>query len=140
MQTLNLSHISSGSPTYWPSDCAKTPDLIDFCISIGMPLRLAVAESSLDLSSDHTPVVITLPTMASLKERPAVLHSGNTKNIVSNVLSTNLPLKTEYDVQNAFETFNNVIQNAAWNSTTAANMQNPLINLENMVEEQKKSS
>ena len=100
LKTLNLSHISSGSPTYWPSDCTKTPDLIDFCISKGIPPRLVVVESSLELSSDHTPVVITLSKMAYLKERPAALHSKNTnwsifKNIVSNEISPNLPLKTE---------------------------------------------
>ena len=63
--------------------------------------------------------------MASLKEGPAALYSKNTnwtifKNIVSNELSSNLPLKTEYDVENAIEIFNNVIQNASWNCTKPA--------------------
>ena len=74
VQTLNLSHISSGSPTYWST---KIPDLIDVCISKGIPPRLVLAESSLELSSNH------------------------------------LPLKTEYDIENAIAIFNNVVQNAA---------------------------
>ncbi|KAL7304632.1 hypothetical protein TKK_0002879 [Trichogramma kaykai] len=36
MQENNLQPASSGKPTYWPSDLAKTPDLIDFFISKGI--------------------------------------------------------------------------------------------------------
>ena len=64
-----------------------------------------------------------------MKERPAALHSKNT-------IWTILSLKTEYDVENAIEIFNNVIPNAAWNSTTPATMKNLQLNLENKIEEQ----
>ena len=29
---MNLSNISTGTPTYWPTDKNKIPDVIDFCI------------------------------------------------------------------------------------------------------------
>jgi len=32
MQTANLTHVSTGEPTYWPSDRRKVPDLIDFAV------------------------------------------------------------------------------------------------------------
>jgi hypothetical protein len=32
MQTANLAHVSTGEPTYWPSDRRNVPDLIDFVV------------------------------------------------------------------------------------------------------------
>jgi hypothetical protein len=37
MEQLNLPHLSTGEPTYWPSDRNKLPDLLDFCITKGIP-------------------------------------------------------------------------------------------------------
>jgi hypothetical protein len=31
MEHLHLRHLSTGEPTYWPSDRYKLPDLLDFC-------------------------------------------------------------------------------------------------------------
>jgi exonuclease III len=60
MEQLNLNHISTGEPTYWPSDCNKLPDLPDFLVTKGIPRDSALPTSCLDLSSDHSPVLITL--------------------------------------------------------------------------------
>jgi hypothetical protein len=49
-----------GEPTYWPSDRNKLPDLVYFCVTKGIPQDFAVAKSCFDLSSDHSPVLITL--------------------------------------------------------------------------------
>ena len=54
MLAMNLSHVSTGSPTYWPSDPNKLPDLIDFCVTKGIPKASIAAESSLDLSSNYS--------------------------------------------------------------------------------------
>ena len=48
----------------------------------------------------------------------------------------NLPLKIEYDIENAIEFFNNIIQTAAWNSTSPATTKNQQFYLEKKVEEQ----
>lgn len=37
MEALALDYISIGELTYWPSDPAKIPDLIDFGITKGIP-------------------------------------------------------------------------------------------------------
>jgi len=50
----NLSHVSTGETNCWPSDRRKVPDLIDFGILKRLPVRSLRAESSFDLSSDHS--------------------------------------------------------------------------------------
>ena len=60
MQQLNLNHASSGSPTYWPIDTNKIPDLIDFCVTKGISISKISATSLIELSSVHTPVLVTL--------------------------------------------------------------------------------
>jgi hypothetical protein len=54
LESNNLSHLSTGHPTYWPSDIYKIPDLVDFCATKGIPPNFAVVHSCLDLSSDHS--------------------------------------------------------------------------------------
>lgn len=51
---------SSGSPTYWPSDSEKVPDLIDFFITKGISKNHVIVKGGDDLSSDHTPIILTL--------------------------------------------------------------------------------
>jgi hypothetical protein len=60
MEQLNLNHISAREPTYWPSNCKKLHDLLDFCITKCIPRDSALPTSCFDLSSDHSPVLITL--------------------------------------------------------------------------------
>lgn len=50
--------LSTGTPSYWPSDPYKQPDLLDFFIYKGIsPLLLDVVHSD-DLSSDHSPIIV----------------------------------------------------------------------------------
>jgi hypothetical protein len=46
MERNNLKHLSTGETTYWPSDKNKLPDLVDFCVKMGIPLDFDVAKSS----------------------------------------------------------------------------------------------
>jgi endonuclease/exonuclease/phosphatase family metal-dependent hydrolase len=55
----NYRHLS-GKPTYWPTDRNKLPDLVDFCITKGISPNHVFTKSCFELSSDHTPVLITL--------------------------------------------------------------------------------
>ena len=129
MQAMNLSHISSGSPTYWPSDLNKLPDLIDFCVTKGISANHTKVESSLELSSDHTPVLVTIFDQAKLNDQNASLHSKQTnweqfRVKVSQSLALNISLKTPIEVEEAIQMFNNCIQHAAWDSTPAPNNRN----------------
>ena len=129
MQSMNLSHISSGSPTYWPSDLNKTPDLIDFCVTKGIPINHTKVESCLELSSDHTPVLVTLFDRFKCNDSSATLYSKQTnwdqfRLKVTQSLALNISLKTPIEIEEAIQLFNTTIQYAAWESTPAPKYQN----------------
>lgn len=71
----NLNCISSGEPTYWPTDPNKKPDLLDFFIIMGLSTKYMKAESCLDSSSDHTPVLLTISTTIICNERPDAMYN-----------------------------------------------------------------
>jgi hypothetical protein len=60
MKDNNLKHLSTRQPTYWPSDPNKTTDLVDFCVTKGIDTKQFTCESCLDLTSDHTPILVTM--------------------------------------------------------------------------------
>lgn len=126
MTKLKLSHISSGSPTYWPSDLKKIPDVIDFCVTKGVANHLVNAESCLDLSSDHSPIILTLSNYFESTLRTPFLHNKKTnwfqfRHIVENSINLNIPLRIPEHVETAIEHFNLTVQQAAWNSTPIIN-------------------
>lgn len=73
MKRNNLNYLSTGQPTYWQTDRRKKPDIIDFCITKGLDKRKFLVESSLDLTSDHTPIIVTL--YAQIQKKPERTHS-----------------------------------------------------------------
>ncbi|MGR0227430.1 hypothetical protein, partial [Klebsiella pneumoniae] len=48
---------ASGSPTYWPTDRNKIPDLIDFFVGKGISSGYIEIKNCDDLSSDHSPEI-----------------------------------------------------------------------------------
>jgi endonuclease/exonuclease/phosphatase (EEP) superfamily protein YafD len=78
LERNNLKHLSTGEPTYWPSDRNKLPYLVDFCVTKGIPQDFAVVESCFDLSSDHSPVLITLTSHALNQEKQPSLSNSHT--------------------------------------------------------------
>jgi endonuclease/exonuclease/phosphatase family metal-dependent hydrolase len=78
MEVNHLAHLSSGQPTYWPSDPHKIPDTVDFCVTKGFPPDFAVAHSCLDLSSDHSPLLVTLASHALIPDPPPHLCTDRT--------------------------------------------------------------
>jgi hypothetical protein len=57
LQANNYATLSTGSPTYWPTNKHKTPDLLDFFITSGISPSYMVIQPSYDLSSEHTPTL-----------------------------------------------------------------------------------
>jgi hypothetical protein len=51
----NYSYISTGSPTYWPSDTTKILDFLDFFITKEISKTYADIKAGYDLTSDHSP-------------------------------------------------------------------------------------
>ena len=79
-------------------------------------------ESCLDVSSDHSPVILSFGSEALLKEKPPVLFNKNTnwqyyRELIDMNLNINIPLKTNRDIEEAVNKFTTVIQNAAWEAT-----------------------
>lgn len=122
MQANNLSYLSTGEPTYWPSDRNKSPDLVDYFVLKGISSNYTTIKSSFELSSDHSPIIMELRSNINLKRKPASLHNhktnwANFRNILDDTLNLNIPLKRNYDLDQAVEILNDTIQQAAWNST-----------------------
>lgn len=122
MCAKNYQHISTGEPTYWPTDREKIPDLLDFCVIKNISCKNIEASSCEDLSSDHSPVIITLSSTVLAKESTPTLSTRYTdwecfKQILSEKINCQLPLKNESDLNSAAEHLTCTIQNAAWQST-----------------------
>jgi hypothetical protein len=69
MASNNLKHLSMGETPYWPSDRNKLPDLVDFCVTKGIPQNFAFAKLCFDLSFDHFLILITLTAHALNQEK-----------------------------------------------------------------------
>jgi hypothetical protein len=111
-----------GEPTYWPSDRNKLADLVDFCVIKGIPQDFAVAKLYFDLSSDHSPVLITLTSHALNQEKQPSLSKRDTncddsRHLIKQGLTLNVFLKTEEDIEAAVKFFNDTVQWAGWNTT-----------------------
>jgi hypothetical protein len=115
MERNNLKYLSTGEPTYWPFDRNKLPDLVDFCVTKGIPQDFAVAKSCFDLSCDHSPVLITLTSHALNQEKQPGLSNRHTnwdyfRHLINEILTLNISLKTEEDIEASIRFFNDTIQ------------------------------
>jgi hypothetical protein len=115
MERNNLKHLPTGEPTYWPCDRNKLPNLVDFCVTKGIPQDFTVAKSCFDLSSDHSPVLITLTSHAVNQEKQPRLSNRHTnwvdfRHLINWRLTLNVSLKTEKDIEAEVQFFNDTIQ------------------------------
>jgi hypothetical protein len=51
IEHLHLRHLFTGEPTYWSSDRNKLPDLLDFCVTKGIPPNYSTAYRQTTLRS-----------------------------------------------------------------------------------------
>jgi len=78
IKTTNLSTVSISESTYWSTDSKKIPDLLNFGITYSIPKNSCNTESCLDLSSDHSPVIITLNGKVITRSRSCTFHNAKT--------------------------------------------------------------
>jgi hypothetical protein len=121
MKANNLQHLSTGEPTYWPTDRNRIPDVIDFCITKGIDTKKCKVETCLDLSSDHLIVMLTVHSQILNKEKQPSLHNSKTdwdafREKLNSLISLNQPLKTEVDIEPAVEYLTKSNQEAAWSA------------------------
>lgn len=122
MQAHNLQQLSTGQPTYWPTDRNKIPDVIDFCVTKGIASNYLKAESSTDLSSDHSPIIITVASKIIIKPKPPTLFNNKTdwimyRQYINTHVNLRAPLKNNNDIDEAVEHINKCIQDAAYEAT-----------------------
>uniref|UniRef100_A0A6M2DG86 Putative rna-directed dna polymerase from mobile element jockey n=1 Tax=Xenopsylla cheopis TaxID=163159 RepID=A0A6M2DG86_XENCH len=105
---------STGSPTYWPSDPQKKPDMLDFFISNGTSAIQSSVEPNYEIFSDHTPIILTLSSVQIYSSGRSSLHNMYTnwneyKNLLSNNINLKTKLKTHADLEQALEYFINIM-------------------------------
>lgn len=116
------STLSTGSPTYWPSDPMKIPDLLDFFVYKGIPRSFLDIIDSADLSSDHSPVILTFSTTLQTIVKTVKLFTPKT-NIqqfgmwVEENINLNIPIKDSFDLDDAVEKYTSLIHEAAFIAT-----------------------
>lgn len=108
---MNYNVLSTGSPTYWPTDPRKVPDLLDFFVYSGVsPNRLQVYDSY-DLSSDHSPIILVLNAACTPKLKQITDYDAFTDAFSDNI-DLKLPLKNEVDINKAVTHLNETIHDA----------------------------
>jgi hypothetical protein len=100
----------------------KIPDLLDFCVTKGIPPDFAVAHSCLDLSSDHSPVLVILTSQPIRPDLPPSLSNRLTnwdyiKHLINQRLLLKIPLKTTDDIEEEVKFFTDTVQLAGWKAT-----------------------
>lgn len=114
--------ISTGKPTYWPTDLNKIPDLIDFFITRNIASNYINIEEAWDMNSDHSPILLTLSDRVISKEVSPRLVNKLTdwqsfKLKLEESIELSVPLITEEQLEMEAELFNKHIQAAAWENT-----------------------
>jgi len=114
--------VSTGKPTYWPTDENKLPDLIDFFIVNKISRNYISVEEGLDLSSDHSPVYLTVSDDIIMKEANPFLTTRSTsweifESKLDENLGENINIETQDDLELESIKFVKAIQKAAWEST-----------------------
>lgn len=119
----NCKFLSTGEPTYWPSDPRKQPDLIDFFIYKSINKKALMIQSCLELSSDHSPILLTFETnRIGFDTNTQFTYNRKTcwetyRELIENRLISTVSLKTAEEIDTAIVYLNTCITNAATFST-----------------------
>ncbi|GBP97488.1 Probable RNA-directed DNA polymerase from transposon X-element [Eumeta japonica] len=121
---MGLDVISSGEPTYWPSDRQKIPDVIDFGVTKNISRELVDMEASLDLSSDHSPTIVSIR-IPQRYELPFtnmnVISRTNWlrfKKYLSSHCSESIRLRTPGDIELGIENISKMMNEAVHHAST----------------------
>ena len=118
----NCFPLSTGTPTYWPTDPGKVPDLLDFYITNRISKSFMEIEPNYDLSSDHTPVIVTISTTVIHVPKTPKFHNAKTnwqtyRNILDARIQLNISLKTPEEIDVGLEELTTILQEAARQAT-----------------------
>jgi hypothetical protein len=118
----NCSYLSTGEPTYWPSDPNKTQDPLDFFVFKSTATNYIQIAANWDLSSDHTPIITTLSTHILCKPKAPRLITSKTDWNAFRIhtverIKLNIKLKQPDNIDEAVHSHTCLIKEAAWKST-----------------------
>jgi len=130
----NYTPLSTGSPTYWPTDLNKIPDLLDFLSLQEFPPSYTDIQPSCDLPSDNTPIIVTFSTSIATRIPTTSLHTSHTdwklyKTAISEKLTTMQKLKTREDIEVATTKLIDTLQQPAISATPIKNSPRHVNNL-----------
>lgn len=119
MLSNRCSHISPPSPTYWPSDLNRIPDTLDFFICKGLNQLQFDLVSLHDLSSDHSPLLLSVdvkpfPKILQPTLTPSFVNWNGFRETLEKSISLNTILRTPDEVDDAVQLLTQAIQQAAW--------------------------
>lgn len=125
VQALNGDFISSGRPTYWPTDKEKKPDLVDFFVTKNIPMNsveIELSEIPKELSSDHSPISFSLGMEAIKKCRMVGLTNAKTdwekfRKDLNDRIRVNTPITDKAKLELEAELIVTQIQEAAKKNT-----------------------
>jgi hypothetical protein len=108
IQAQNYSYITIVSPTYWPTNTNKLPNILDFFILRGISTAYANIQASYDLTSDHSPIIATISRHVVTRKPAPTLHTPHTnwttyKTERRNKVHPEMNLKTREDIETATE-------------------------------------
>jgi hypothetical protein len=124
-----------GTPTYWPIDLDKIPDMLDFYITSGISPSYVIIASSYDLSSDHTPVIATVSTepINKMKTTPRLDNrtiSGDDYRIITEeAVNLSICLKSPEELDIALTNYFSILKEAAQQAIPTPKPQTRSINI-----------
>lgn len=97
---LKCEVLSTGKPTYWPTDPHKIPDVIDFFVIRNISSNYVQIEEAWDMDSDHSPILLTLSDSVIQKENPPSLTNKRTdwesfKIQLEEQINLSVPIRSE---------------------------------------------
>lgn len=122
IRNANCDVISTGKPTYWPTDTHKIPDLIDFFVYKNLPPNFLHIEDGFDMSSDHSPIILNISEDVLLTQAPLSLANKNTDWIsfgydLDSIINLRVPLKHTTQLESEARMFLSNIQQCVWKNT-----------------------
>lgn len=121
LQETGCDFESTGKPTYWPTDPAKTPDLIDFFITQKVSKVYLEIKEGFDLNSDHSPIYLTFYCNIHKNVPPPTLTNKHTdwnhyRTFIKANINTQTQIHSTEELENEVIKFTTLLQTAAWNS------------------------
>jgi len=129
IQENNYSYLSTGTPTYWPTDGNKIPNLLDFFVTNGISSSYADMQPSYDLNSDHSPIIATISTAVVIRKPTPRLHNAKKnwetyRQIIQEKAKLSIKLKDYKHIELETNKLMKVLQNAAKEATHNSDPQN----------------